>query len=594
MMPDTNCRLCFEKLDKNYSNIFDCQNEELSLGAKIMICLSIPVHNNDNLPEKICIPCTDEITRFYDFRNKCQSTYYSLIQKYKENGIKEPVDSKVNLSLTKDEEILDEYIINSLEEEPEINDDKIKSDNLENFVEESFVTSREIIKTGEEKNLSKKYKCFYCDLLFDSYQGAVDHCIGCMVSKKNTNGIDALKEDQDDKETGSDYAEVEFIEDIDYDGEEKNYYEAEAEENVAEMIENKKELEDNSENKFEDEDYISSDEPYQDESENQDPKDSSQNILLPKAELNPEVRAKRRYCKKKIYPENYPCPECKKPFSSRSLMRRHFMVHTGERPYRCETCGRRFSQLGALNFHKKLHEDPPYRCDRCSKPFMRPSDLEKHLRTHTGEKPFTCQVCGKNFTQLVAVQQHERVHTGDKPFRCRICGKTFSQSANKSKHEKIHQKGLKPFICDLCGRSFSDNEEMEEHKAGHGGEKVRECDFCGMKFKKFSEVIDHVRRYHTFERPHTCDFCQKAFYSLYSLKQHIMTHTGQKPFACAECPSKFTQKGNLQKHFSRKHPGKIFKDIWNNKDTDLNGLNGLEGFEDNSIDKPDVDVKIEN
>lgn len=43
MMPDTNCRLCFKKLDNNYSSIFDCQNEELSLGAKIMICLSIPV-----------------------------------------------------------------------------------------------------------------------------------------------------------------------------------------------------------------------------------------------------------------------------------------------------------------------------------------------------------------------------------------------------------------------------------------------------------------------------------------------------------------------------------------------------------------------
>lgn len=428
--------------------------------------------------------------------------------------------------------------------------------------------------------------------MFDSYQGAVDHCIECLSIKKTTNGFDASKENQDDKETGSDYAEVEFIEDIDYDGENKNDYEAEErvdDPEVAEIVE-KEEPEDNSKNKFEDEDYISSDEPYQDESENQDPKDSSLNIS--KAESNPEVRPKRRYCKKKIYPDNYPCPECNKPFSSRSLMRRHFMVHTGERPHRCETCGRRFSQLGALNFHKKLHEDPPYRCDRCSKPFMRPSDLEKHLRTHTGEKPYTCHVCGKNFTQLVAVQQHERVHTGDKPFRCKVCGKTFSQSANKSKHEKIHQKGLKPFVCDLCGRSFSDNEEMEVHKTGHGGEKARECDFCGMKFKKFCEVIDHVRRYHTFERPHTCDFCKKAFYSLYSLKQHIMTHTGQKPFACAECPSKFTQKGNLQKHFSRKHPGKVFKDVWNNKDSD--DLNGLEGFEDYSVDKSDTDVKIEN
>ena len=51
----------------------------------------------------------------------------------------------------------------------------------------------------------------------------------------------------------------------------------------------------------------------------------------------------------------------------------------------------------------KVHE-----CDICKKIFSLKSDLVKHFRIHLGEKPYGCAECEKWFTHIAARNQHLR------------------------------------------------------------------------------------------------------------------------------------------------------------------------------------------
>lgn len=88
-----------------------------------------------------------------------------------------------------------------------------------------------------------------------------------------------------------------------------------------------------------------------------------------------------------------------------------------------------------FGFHRDMTTNL-FICHLCSYSTSRKADMERHQRTHTGEKPFTCPVCGRRFPDNRGLTIHLRSHTFERPFKCLYCKYAFTDRSNRKKHMK--------------------------------------------------------------------------------------------------------------------------------------------------------------
>lgn len=74
-------------------------------------------------------------------------------------------------------------------------------------------------------------------------------------------------------------------------------------------------------------------------------------------------------------------------------------------------------------------------CPSCNYTTFYSTNMKRHIMfKHTGEKPFKCNLCDKRFTVKEHLQRHIRTHTGEKPYQCPICLKSFTQKGTLNVH----------------------------------------------------------------------------------------------------------------------------------------------------------------
>jgi hypothetical protein len=102
------------------------------------------------------------------------------------------------------------------------------------------------------------------------------------------------------------------------------------------------------------------------------------------------------------HPQPNKCEQCNQTFESEAELKTHLKKTSHKSSASgmdlfCPHCGKSFSQSSSLRKHLKLHDanNSFYECDICHRTCLRKDYLEEHMRTHTGRKPYKCPTCGK-------------------------------------------------------------------------------------------------------------------------------------------------------------------------------------------------------
>ena len=91
-------------------------------------------------------------------------------------------------------------------------------------------------------------------------------------------------------------------------------------------------------------------------------------------------------------------------------------------------------------------EDKENSCGQCGYSTISTTDLKKHMLIHSGEKPFNCTQCNFSCTQAGSLKTHMLTHSGEKPFTCTQCDFSCRSTDNLRRHLLVHSGKKRPAV----------------------------------------------------------------------------------------------------------------------------------------------------
>ncbi|XP_049866917.1 zinc finger protein 91-like [Pectinophora gossypiella] len=241
--------------------------------------------------------------------------------------------------------------------------------------------------------------------------------------------------------------------------------------------------------------------------------------------------------------------------------------------YPCDTCGKQFVGLLALQNHQCINQITPQ------------------------QQTFDCEICHKSYTSIAALKSHRGWHlrSPDGKAAANNTGLWMPQhkvTSKVSKHEVVEHAALsKPTVTstpvNVAKRRLppevevtvvnpnkklrsDDSVEMEQHNSSTGAMEDRYCNICDKEFTKRAAYQRHMDEVH---QPNSvfCPVCDKSFTRKSTLLVHMKKHyesgegtsasfsTGshmeEEVYPCDLCGAQYDNEQALRAHRIRHHGG---------------------------------------
>ncbi|KOX80435.1 hypothetical protein WN51_12918 [Melipona quadrifasciata] len=204
----------------------------------------------------------------------------------------------------------------------------------------------------------------------------------------------------------------------------------------------------------------------------------------------------------------------------------------------------------------------PYFCSFCSMNFATAQDAVLHRRTSSHKEIVKarksndsaamsttreCPHCKQKQANLFEHKKHLLDQHPELCHRCPKCGTLFALSQDVTRHtreNKCHgaageltktrtSNPKDEWKCGSCSFSSNSQAEFIFHGALHAGAVRNDNEEDGNPGKSLAK--------------YSCPICKKAFAKV-SLRNHIRSHTGERPFPCAKCLVAFSRRSDLNAH----------------------------------------------
>ncbi|KAK5799523.1 hypothetical protein F5H01DRAFT_356269 [Linnemannia elongata] len=303
-------------------------------------------------------------------------------------------------------------------------------------------------------------------------------------------------------------------------------------------------------------------------------------------------------------------PGCEKAYTKPSRLVEHELVHSGERPFKCQepTCNASFRREAHLATHHKSQHGGArdFICPQpgCTSAFHTQDKLARHFKTHP---ELADPLLATNALLSSAPpsptsslnQRHSRTRSGSlsgylsgdssddsydtpgsrramsvcseggdrlaeeirtaRPYACTWegCLKRFTKHQKLKAHICMAHEGRKPYPCPAegCDKSYQTPSKLRKHSLQHSQTKRYACAYpgCGEYFIKWSLLQKHTKIDHKTTQ---CDICGKAILKR-NLSAHIKIHDVSRPeVPCTVegCQKVFSTERTLATHVKASHP----------------------------------------